>query len=291
MGFFRVSGFKHLWDIIAPSDNPSKIDEFSSIRLLVGIEADKFAHLASNFALNSHDETKQKAFFKAYKDEFCARQSDDLNQSPYSPEVEQGFESLVSALTSKKLQIRIVKNKATHAKFYIFSTKPTYSKSSQTPRYNGSLIVGSSNLSEAGLAKNYEFNLESQQSDDLHFALCEFKALWDKAVPLLNESDFETEIEEFKRQIKEQSFLKECSVKDIYYKLLIEYFGENRIKIDESLKGLFPRHFAKPDYQLAAISEGLDKLEKYNGFFLSDVDFIILMLLRLLLFSTTMKEF
>ena len=77
MGFFRVSGFKHLWDIIAPSDNPSKIDEFSSIRLLVGIEADKFAHLASNFALNSHDETKQKAFFKAYKDEFCARQSDD----------------------------------------------------------------------------------------------------------------------------------------------------------------------------------------------------------------------
>lgn len=271
MGFFRVSGFKHLWDIIAPSDNPSKIDEFSSIRLLVGIEADKFAHLASNFALNSHDETKQKAFFKAYKDEFCARQSDDLNQSPYSPEVEQGFESLVSALTSKKLQIRIVKNKATHAKFYIFSTKPTYSKSSQTPRYNGSLIVGSSNLSEAGLAKNYEFNLESQQSDDLHFALCEFKALWDKAVPLLNESDFETEIEEFKRQIKEQSFLKECSVKDIYYKLLIEYFGENRIKIDESLKGLFPRHFAKPDYQLAAISEGLDKLEKYNGFFLSDV--------------------
>lgn len=71
MGFFRVSGFKHLWDIIAPSDNPSKIDEFASIRLLVGIEADKFAHLASNFALNSHDETKQKAFLKPTKMSFA----------------------------------------------------------------------------------------------------------------------------------------------------------------------------------------------------------------------------
>lgn len=89
------------------------------------------------------------------------------------------------------------------------------------------------------MAKNYEFNLESQQSDDLHFALCEFKALWDKAVPLLDESDFEAQVDKFQKQIKEQSYLKECSVKEIYYKLLIEYFTESRIKIDESLKGLF----------------------------------------------------
>lgn len=271
MGFFRISGFKQLWSLLCPRENPRKINQFKSIKLLVGIEADKFAKQASEAESNPHNQEAQKALFSAYKNAFFDQQGEDLNNAEYADYVEEGFVSLIEALKSQKLQIRIVKNHTTHAKFYIFAEKPEFSKSSNSTHFNGTLFVGSSNLSESGLQKNYEFNLESQQRDDVHFALCEFKGLWEEAVPLLDEGSVEAQIEQIEKKIKEQSYLKECNAEEIYYKLLMEYFGESRIKIDNSLRGLFPRGFKQPDYQLAAISEGLEKLEKYNGFFLSDV--------------------
>lgn len=271
IGFFRVSGFKQLWSLLCPRDNPRKIEQFKNIKLLVGIEADKFAKHASEAASNPHNQELANSLLTAYKNAFFAQQSEDLNNAEYAEFVEESFASLIDALKSQKLQIRIVKNHSTHAKFYIFAEKPLPSKSSDSPHFNGTLFVGSSNLSESGLQKNYEFNLESQQRDDVHFALCEFKGLWEEAVPLLEEGDVTRQVEEIESKIKEQSYLKECSAEEIYYKLLMEYFSESRIKIDNSLRGLFPSGFKQPDYQLAAISEGLEKLEKYNGFFLSDV--------------------
>lgn len=48
------------------------------------------------------------------------------------------------------------------------------------------------------------------------------------------------------------------------------HFGEGFLHTDLSIKGLF-KDYKPYDYQIHAIQEGLEKLKKYNGFFLSDV--------------------
>lgn len=49
IGFFKVSGFKILWDFIAP-----KLKQLESINILVGIEADKFSSSLTNLESNPH---------------------------------------------------------------------------------------------------------------------------------------------------------------------------------------------------------------------------------------------
>lgn len=272
IGFFRISGFKHLWDLLAPSkvlskDTSKLQNHIQSIRILVGINADlptaNLSQLANDLANNPH---KQESLFAKFKEAFFSAQAKSFANSPYSFLSEESLALLISALNEQTLEIRIIKDKSTHAKFYIFSTEAQISHATNAPSYNGSLIVGSSNLSENGLYKNYEFNLESRDSDDIAYALYEFNTLWENSVPLTPQ-----DAQILESTIKEHTYLKECTPKEIYYKLLIEYFGINKIKVDFTLKSFFPRGFKKPDYQLTAIAEGLDKLEKYNGFFLSDV--------------------
>lgn len=52
--------------------------------------------------------------------------------------------------------------------------------------------------------------------------------------------------------------------------MLIEYFGD-KIKPDKSIEALFPENYKALQYQVYAIQDGINKLQKYNGFFLSDV--------------------
>lgn len=252
-----------MWDLVSPKIQ----NQIQSIRILVGINADlptaHLSQLANDLANNPH---KQESLFAKFKEAFFGAQAKSFANSPYSFLSEESLALLICALKEQTLEIRIIKDKSTHAKFYIFSTQPKISHTSNAPSYNGSLIVGSSNLSENGLYKNYEFNLESRDSDDIAYALYEFDTLWEDSVPLTPQ-----DAQILESTIKEHTYLKECTPKDMYHKLLIEYFGINKIKVDFTLKSFFPRGFKKPDYQLTAIAEGLDKLEKYNGFFLSDV--------------------
>lgn len=252
-----------MWDLVSPKIQ----NQIQSIRILVGINADlptaRLSQLANDLANNPH---KQESIFAKFKEAFFSAQAQSFANSPYSFLSEESLALLICALREQTLEIRIIKDKSTHAKFYIFSTQPKISHTTNAPSYNGSLIVGSSNLSENGLYKNYEFNLESRDSDDIAYALYEFNSLWESSVPLTPQ-----DAQILESTMKEHTYLKECTPKDMYYKLLIEYFGINKIKVDSTLKSFFPRGFKKPDYQLTAIAEGLDKLEKYNGFFLSDV--------------------
>ena len=83
-----------------------------------------------------------------------------------------------------------MRDKNAHAKFYLFYSQAQSHTDSSKPHFQGSLIVGSSNLSHNGLENNYEFNLLSKNSDDLAFSHFEFESLWESAIPL-DSSDVE----------------------------------------------------------------------------------------------------
>lgn len=256
VGYFRISGFKHLYNLLQ-----NRIETFERVRILVGLNVD---HHIANLAQQKINiaTADNKPFLKIFRDFQIQGIQDDTYQS--GSEVDQSLELFIKALEENRIQIRMVKDRNVHAKFYIFSQEPILDSTNndQSCTYTGSLIIGSSNLSDNGLVKQYEFNAELNQSEDIETALYEFNQLWENSVEITTE-DIE--------QIKEESCLQILSPKELYYKLLIEYFGKERIEIDRRIEDIFPENFKPLEYQVEAIADGIQRLEKYSGFFLSDV--------------------
>lgn len=259
MGYFRVSGFIHLHTLIMDSGG---YERFSSIRLLVGLNVDElvFELEQTNADISRLNEANKAKFTQA----FSKAQQKSIQKESYDKQVQDSIQALQEALESKRLAIRIVRDKNAHAKFYLFYNQAQSHTDSNKPRFQGSLIVGSSNLSHNGLEKNYEFNILSNNSDDLGFSHFEFETLWESAIPL-DSSDIE--------RAKKGTYLEKIlSPKEMYHKLLLCHFGEVFLHTDSSIQALIASaNYTPYDYQIHAVQEGIDKLERYNGFFLSDV--------------------
>lgn len=251
IGFFRVSGFVHLHHLLKENKGYERLN----VRILVGLNVDSSLYELQQKNLDS------KYQEEIFRDLFVREQKRFLKQEPYTEEVDNSVDELLSALKENRLEMRMVRDKNVHAKFYVFASDPKINHTQNYPRYTGSLIVGSSNLTQNGLEKNYEFNLMSNESDDIVFALEEFEKLWKDSIPI--ESD---DIECF----KDGSYLKILPPKDIYNKLLLCHFGESFLKTDDSIRGLF-KDYTPYDYQIHAVQRGIAMLKAYNGFFLSDV--------------------
>lgn len=259
MGYFRVSGFIHLHTLIMDSGG---YERFSSIRLLVGLNVDSlvFELERTNADISRLNDANKAKFTQA----FSKAQQKSIQKESYQLQVEKSLQALQHALESNLLQIRIVREKNAHAKFYLFYSQAQSHTDSSKPHFQGSLIVGSSNLSHNGLENNYEFNLLSKNSDDLGFSHFEFESLWESAIPL-DSSDVE--------RAKKGTYLEKIlSPKEMYHKLLLCHFGEVFLHTDSSIQALIASaNYTPYDYQIHAVQEGIDKLERYNGFFLSDV--------------------
>ena len=259
MGYFRASGFIHLHNLIVDSGG---YERFGSIRLLVGLNVDSlvFELERTNADISRLNESNKAKFTQA----FSKAQQKSIQKEFYNIQVEKSLQALQHALESKQLQIRIVREKNAHAKFYLFYSQAQSHTNSSKPHFQGSLIVGSSNLSHNGLENNYEFNLLSKNSDDLAFSHFEFESLWESAIPL-DSSDIE--------RAKKGTYLEKIlSPKEMYHKLLLCHFGEVFLHTDSSIQALIASaNYTPYDYQIHAVQEGIDKLERYNGFFLSDV--------------------
>lgn len=256
VGYLRISGFKHLYELIE-----NRLKSFERIRILVGLSVDETIAQLAQAGIESNT-AKAEHFLETFRTNQAQNIQDDAYQN--GDTTDQSIQMLIDALRDKKIQMRIVKDKNVHAKFYVFSQEPLPDHTSSTPScsYTGSLIIGSSNLSDNGLVSQYEFNAELNQSADIETALYEFNQLWEKSIEIRH-SDIE--------KIKENTFLKTLTPREIYYKMLIEHFGIDKIKVDKDIETLFPEGYKALEYQVYAIKDGISKLEKYNGFFLSDV--------------------
>lgn len=255
IGYFQISGFKHLNDIIK-----DKLDSIEEMRILVGINLDP---IIAEFVDEGKDFTtaKKERFIKQFNKEQVAQLNNDEN---YSQDTDLSIYQLLEAIKNKKIKMRIIRERGVHAKFYVMSCKPQLVtvNGEQSYDYQGSVIIGSSNLSHNGLVKHYEFNAELRDSQDIETALYEFNQLWEKSIEISLD-----DVEE----IEKESYLSTLTPQELYYKMLIEHFGMDRIGKDESIESLFPEGYKALEYQIYAIKDGLNKLEKYNGFFLSDV--------------------
>ncbi len=246
IGYFRISGFAK----IAPY-----LLHIKKARILVGINVD-------DVIASAKAKGKQVNLFdgEQFRKSFISEQKEVLNQASYGKEVDDSVGILIDMLGSNRLGLKISKDKNIHSKIYILREegKP---KHDGTVDFRGSVITGSSNLTQNGLMRNYEFNVELRDSDEIKFSLEEFERLWEQAVEI-TESEVNT--------IKEESYLKVITPFELYIKFLIEHF-EQRIDFNSSVADDLPKGFKKLAYQIDAVNEGLAKIKKHGGFFLSDV--------------------
>jgi phosphatidylserine/phosphatidylglycerophosphate/cardiolipin synthase-like enzyme len=198
VGYFRSSGYfkirEHLKDV-------------ERIRILVGIDVDHLIGEAARKGLEFNFSTE------VTRDEFIREFKEDIQQASYKKKVEEGIIQFVEDVTSGKIEIKAHPDKNIHAKIYIFRPK------NWNEHNSGSVITGSSNLSESGLDRNFEFNVELRDYDDVAFAGQTFDSLWKEAIDILPS--------EISRVKKETYLNDEFTPFELYLKLLIEYFGKS----------------------------------------------------------------
>ncbi|MCH5347599.1 MAG: DEAD/DEAH box helicase family protein [Muribaculaceae bacterium] len=243
VGYFRSSGYFKL---------RRELGNISEIRILVGINADSIfrKHNLGWEMLEAPERAKE-----LFNDHF----KQDIVDSNYSKEVEEGILQFCQDLADGRLQLRLHPTKNLHAKFYLCLPE------NHTEHSDGWVIMGSSNISDAGLgltkAPRYELNVAMKDYDDVHFCHEEFETLWNESVPLT--------LDELKGPM-EGTYLGDYqpSPYEIYIKVLIEAFGD---QVEEDFNIQLPKGVMELKYQKDAVVQGYQMLLQHNGLFLSDV--------------------
>lgn len=241
VGYFRASGYFQIREFV---------EKAAEIRILVGINIDHLVFEANQQGLlfDANAEKAQKEFIKVVKK--------NIQEAEYDKKVEGGMLQLIHDIVSGKVKIKVHPKQNIHAKIYIFREKVKHDHG------YGSVITGSSNLTDAGLGKNFEFNVELRDNSDIEFAAETFEKLWEESVPI--DTDYIEKLQ------KDTYLNDDYTPYEIYLKFLIEYFGKS-IEFDPNSISDLPRGFKRLSYQVDAVNDGYAKMVKHNGFFLADV--------------------
>lgn len=152
------------------------MENVEKIRILVGLRTDRAAYELLQRAreqgelnLVSHASAKERVTKELL---------DELEKSADTADIEKGVQKFVEWIRSGKLEIKAHPSEILHAKVYIMTI-------AEGDRDKGRVITGSSNLTQAGLQDNLEFNVELKNRSDYEFAFSKFNELSAVAVDVL----------------------------------------------------------------------------------------------------------
>ncbi|HOY15700.1 MAG TPA: helicase-related protein [Haliscomenobacter sp.] len=241
VGYFRASGYFHLRKVL---------EDVEKVRILIGIDVD-------SLTAKYYSQGRELRFLaEDVRETFVQFIREDVQHAEYKQEVEAGILQFVEDISSGKIQLRAHPDKRIHAKVYIFREEHHHDHG------YGRVITGSSNLTDSGLAGNFEFNVELRDNADVDFAVETFEKLWTESIEILPVQG---------QEIKGKTYLKDdFTPYEIYIKFLTEYFG-NLVNFDPSVVDDMPEGFKRLSYQVDAVNEGFEKLKQHKGFFLADV--------------------
>ena len=239
VGYFRAGGFDRVSQHLKPD---------ARVRVLVGMSADPETRrrAAASPALASSAQLRAR----------CAdRFADEMERSDDAPEVERGAREFLSRLADGRLEIRAHPEPNLHAKLYIFTFAPG-------DRDAGRVVTGSSNLTESGLARNLEFNVELKNAADHQFALRQFNELWAESADVSAAC---------RDALQNRTWLRDdITPRELYLKFLREYFRAEFApeRADDSA---LPGGVMRLEYQRQAVRNAERIIASYGGVFLADV--------------------
>jgi len=156
---------------------------------------------------------------------------------------------LADFINQNKVEIRAFKQKFLHGKAYIIDGIPVLGRVG---------FVGSSNLTNAGLTKNYELNAVLKQESAVRELLQWFEGFW-------------TEAEDYKAELLDilTAFTAERAPYEIYIKILYEYFRD-QFELDLTPREDTLSPIVLADFQRDGYLKAKEILEKYGGVLLAD---------------------
>ena len=247
VGYFRSSGFFKM---------AKELETVEKIRIIVGLNIDKFSMKLIDEANGTYKYTSLDE--KGSREEIANEIVSEFEKTEYSKDVESGTKTFIEWIKTGKMELRMYNEAPIHAKVYIMRKDPE-----KVPDTFGSVITGSSNFSEAGLQNNLEFNVELKDRTDVEFALKKFEELWEKSIDIKN-----TYID----TIENKTWLRDnITPYELYLKTLYEFFREE-INLDKEYDNTpLPTGYMELLYQRDAVTQAKQKLDAYNGVFISDV--------------------
>lgn len=244
VGYFFISGFYKIYPYL---------EKVEKIRILVGLKTDRKA-----YDMIQESKTPRQLDFQSHavsKEQVAGAVLDELQKSADSAEMETGVLKFVEWIRTGKLEIKAYPGENLHAKVYIMTF-------AEGDRDKGRVITGSSNLTQAGLQDNLEFNVELKNSADYDFALAKFNELWASAVDVSKP---------YEDAVVNKSPFANFTPYELYLKFLYEYFRKE-LNLPAQLEDMYvPAGFKKLKYQEDAVLNARKVLEEYGGVFLSDV--------------------
>ena len=247
VGYFRASGFFKMYEAL---------EQVEKIRILVGLNVDRYTVKIID---RVNDEAQYAAISTADGKEMIADEIEkEFETAASSAQVEKGVRVFMDWLKSGKLEMRMYTEAPIHAKVYIMRKDQE-----KVPDTFGSVITGSSNFSEAGLVNNLEFNVELKDYADVKFALDKFEELWVQGTDIRD-----TYIE----AVEQHTWMRDdITPYQLYLKTLYEFFKEEINADKENFETLLPEGYMRLQYQIDAVTQARQKLDAYNGVFISDV--------------------
>lgn len=256
VGYFFLTGFTSI---------ANELQNLTELRLLIGntstretieLLAESYRELTAIENATEELQYSKRATLKERATETAENLRGCLDAMPQTDESEQLIKTLKDMIVNKKLNVRIYTKDRLHAKAYIFEYK-------QGEHYEtGTSIVGSSNLTLAGLTSNTELNVVVSGNANQEQLRKWFDELWDEA------DDFDKSLME---ELNTSWALAPVRPYDIYMKTLYELVKDRLEKDEDSITPIESLMEQLADFQQVAVWQAIKIINKYGGVFLSDV--------------------
>ena len=254
VGYFFLSGFTSI---------VKELQHLTELRLLIGntTTRETIEQLAEGYKELSIIESateeltySRRATRKARAGETAENLRACIDMMPQTDESEQLIRSLVDMIASRKLKVRVYTKGRLHAKAYIFDYKPGYE--------TGTSIIGSSNLTLAGLTSNTELNVVVSGNTNQEQLRNWFDELWEES------EDFDKSLMEEMRTSWALALVRPY---DIYMKTLYELVKERLEQDEDRLSPTADLMEQLADFQQIAVWQAIKIINKHGGAFISDV--------------------
>lgn len=254
VGYFFLTGFTSI---------AKELQNLTELRLLIGNTSTRetIEQLAEGYQELSAIEnaTEELNYSSRAKREARAEKTAEnlrgcIDIMPQTDESEQLIRILVDMIINKKLKVRVYTKGRLHAKAYIFNYKQGYE--------TGTSIVGSSNLTLAGLTSNTELNVVVPGNANQKQLRKWFDELWKES------EDFN---ETLMTEMQTSWALAPVRPYDIYMKTLYELVKERLERDEDRLSPTADLMEQLADFQQVAVWQSIKIINKYGGAFVSDV--------------------
>jgi len=266
VGYFFLSGMKNIQDKLIAKDETGAY-KIREVRLLIGNTSsirtiEELARIHREPELIAKKIDRQKHITRRKRNEYINETVEDVRDSladlDQTDENEAMIRLIREMIETVRLKVKVYLKSRLHAKAYIFDARHPQ------PQSKGIAIVGSSNLSLAGLTHNTELNVYVHDNGENHAELTKwFNELWNEA------EDFNTALME---EVVQSWAAGPVSPYDVYMKTLYTLI-KDRLEGEDEREFLWENEIteALAEFQKNAVKQLIGMIKVNDGAFAADV--------------------